>query len=198
MGKFAHWSLTDWPKKLRKKKTPARSVISPSLYRIVSALKSFPFSFCINCVYARCKRSWEWFDKLFFFFPPRLPFLTQWNSRWPGVTYFHNTQGGRMHPPVLRRTHRRGPPECMHVFRRRTRTLKALYILDGSVSMTKCAPSHTALQIEPWFPLAASHTRLHTARTCREPIRAAANTHMHADADAHAAVNAANSAWRRS
>lgn len=40
MGKFAHQSLTDWQK--TQKKTPARSVICPSLYRIVSALTPEP------------------------------------------------------------------------------------------------------------------------------------------------------------
>lgn len=128
----------------------------------------------------------------FLFSPPPLPDPVKLTMAWRDI--FSQHTGGRTHPPVLRRTHRRGPPECMHVFPRRTRTLKALYILDGSVSMTKCASSHIALQIEPWFPLAASHTRLHTAHTCQEPIRTAANAH----ADAHAAVNAANSVRRRS
>lgn len=68
--------------KIRTKPRNERCHLYPSscialYHRSHRPLKSFPFSFCINCVYAWC-RGWEWFDKLFSHDP--LNFMMGWRD----------------------------------------------------------------------------------------------------------------------
>lgn len=150
MGKFSRGSKTKLTKITQTQKWAASVFFSPQLHCIstdTKALKSFPFSFCINCVYVWC-RGWEWFDKPFF--PDDLL-----NFMMGCCDIF--TQ--HMHDALTEQVC--GLARALHIrhIQQHTQTLKALYILDSSVSMTKCAPSHTVRQIEPWFPL-ASYTQL--------------------------------------
>lgn len=138
------------------------------------ALKSFPLSFSINCAYA-WSAGWEWFDKLLFFF-----FFFSWPTKFYDGMAWHiftthawciDTVRVVKYRFLFGQTHAHS---CTlpngHVNARSqsgTHTLKAFYyILGSSVIMTKCAPSHTTLQTQPWFPLAAhSSLSLHTCQS---------------------------------
>ncbi len=124
--------------------------------------------------------------RFFFFFHDPLNFMMGWRDIFS--QHMHDALMGCVakyrHLIMHKRTH-----SCRlldrHVNARRqrsgalgrTKTLKAFYILGDSVSMTKCAPSHTVLQIEPWFPL-ASYTQLPITPHMSDLI-ASASTHMH-------------------
>lgn len=79
------------------------------------------------------------------------------------------------------------------------RRLKAFYKHDGSVSVTKCAPSHTVGETEAWCPSGVTHSAPHTSNlivyasthTCKCCTRGASPL-------THAAVGSVGGCkWRR-
>lgn len=179
MGKFAHHSLTYSQNSEMSNVGNIPLSVLHCISADTKALKSFPFSFCINCVYA-WSRGWEWFDKLFSPWPTKIYDGLAWHI-FTTHAWCTDRAGVRTRPCTNAHIHAAdnliGALTRTHVLQQRTQTLKAFYILDGSVSMTKCAPSHTVLQIEPWFPL-ASHTQLPVTPHMSDLI-ASASTHMH-------------------